>query len=937
MINSHVFPIGFEQFGILLICLIVAAAATSSLLAETLRESGLGLSPAELRCEYRADPLGIDVSRPRLSWIVTSAERGQRQTGYQVLVAGSEAILKLDKGDLWDSGQVKSDDTTAIVYGGKPLLSNQPCYWKVKVWDKDGKPSTWSSLAVWSMGLLEPSDWKGEWIGYDKPRATTASGPASGAAKPESAKLVLPPPSYLRVTFPVRKPVRRATVYSTALGIHDLHLNGQRVSDDYFNPGWTDYTRRVYYRAYDVTNRIHPGDNALGAILADGWYSGYVGFGKQRDHYGKHTRFKSQLHLEYADGSTEIVATGTNWKAATGPIVEADFLMGETNDARAAVHGWDEPGFDDSRWTPVITGTEVKPLIQAHPGPPVRPFAELRPKTITETKPGVYVLDLGQNFAGVLRLKIHGEPGQRVTLRFAERLSPDGTIYTTNLRSARCIDTYICDGKGEETWSPRFTFHGFQYVEITGLKSPPTVGTVTGVALSSDTPIVGRFECSDTMLNKLHSNGYWTQRANFIDIPTDCPQRDERLGWTGDAQVYIRTATLNCDVQAFFNKWLVDLIDGQRPNGQFPMVAPVKVAGDDGGPAWADAGVICPWTIYQVYGDRRLLERQYPSMLKFVEFCRKRSTPELLPSTRYHCFGDWLSIGADTPKDVIFTAYFALSTKLTAEAAEVLGKTEDASRLHNLYRKIKAAFNNAYVSGDGRIKGDTQACYVLALAVDLVDGERARQAARYLVEDIEKYNNHLSTGFIGTKDLMLVLSKIGRHDVAYRLLFNDTFPSWGFSIKQGATSIWERWDGWTPEKGFQDPGMNSFAHYSFGAVYQWMVENIGGIKSDGPAYKQILIEPHPGGRLTHAETWYQSIRGQIATSWIKEGETLSLIATIPANTTATVILPASGPEAITENGRSLNQSEGVKVESSAAGRTVLKVGSGRYTFVTKTK
>ena len=409
------------------------------------------------------------------------------------------------------------------------------------------------------------------------------------------------------------------------------------------------------------------------------------------------------------------------------------------------------------------------------------------------------------------------------------------------------------------------------------------------------------------------------------------------MGWTGDAQVYIRTATLNCDVQAFFNKWLVDLVDGQRPDGQFPMVAPVKVAGDDGGPAWADAGVICPWTVYQVYGDRRLLERQYPSMLKFVDFCRKRSTSELLPPTRYHCFGDWLSIGADTPKDVIFTAYFALSTKLTAEAAEVLGKTEEASHLHSLYQQIKAAFNKAYVSGDGRITGDTQACYVLALAVDLVDGERARQAARYLVEDIEKHNNHLSTGFIGTKDLMLVLSKIGRHDVAYRLLFNDTFPSWGFSIKHGATSIWERWDGWTPEKGFQDPGMNSFAHYSFGAVYQWMVENIGGIKSDGPAYKQILIEPQPGGRLTHAETSYQSIRGQIATSWIKEGETLSLDASVPANTTATVILPASGPEAITENGRPLDQSGGVKVESSAAGRIVLKIGSGHYTFVTKTK
>ena len=375
------------------------------------------------------------------------------------------------------------------------------------------------------------------------------------------------------------------------------------------------------------------------------------------------------------------------------------------------------------------------------------------------------------------------------------------------------------------------------------------------------------------MLNKLHSNIYWTQRANFIDIPTDCPQRDERLGWTGDAQVYIRTATLNCDVQAFFTKWLVDLTDGQRADGQFPMVAPVKVAGDDGGPAWADAGVICPWTIYQVYGDRRLLERQYPSMVKFVEFCRKRSTPELLPPAQFHCFGDWLSIGADTPKDVIYTAYFALSTRLTAQAAEVLGKTEDAAKFKAaLSSRSRRPSTRPTSAADGRIKGNTQAVYVLALAVDLVDGEQAKQAASYLVEDIEKAGGHLSTGFIGTKDLMLVLSKIGRHDVAYRLLFNDTFPSWGFSIKQGATSIWERWDGWTPEKGFQDPGMNSFAHYSFGAVYQWMVENIGGIKSDGPSYKQIVIEPHPWRPARpRAQTSYQSIRGEIATAWTYAG------------------------------------------------------------------
>ncbi len=931
---TNLYSVGFHHFGISLFCMVAVATAAPPSLARP--SAAPGLTASDLRCEYRANPLGIDVTRPRLSWLVAATERGQRQTAYQVLVASSEASLQKDKGDLWDSGPVKSDGTTAIVYDGKPLLSHQRCYWKVKVWDKDDQASNWSTPALWSEGLLEPSGWKAEWIGYDKPRDAIAPWPASAGAKPDTARLVLPPPSYLRTAFHVSKPVKQATVYSTALGIHDLHLNGQSVSDDYFNPGWTDYTRRVYYRAYDVTSRIHPGGNVLGAILADGWYSGYVGFGKQRDHYGKHTRVKAQLHIEYTDGSTETVATGPGWKASTGPISEADYLMGETYDARAAVPGWDSPGFDDSGWSPVVTGSEVKPLVQAHPGPPVRPFAELKPKSISEPKPGAYVLDLGQNFAGITRLKVQGEPGQKITLRFAERLNPDGTIYTTNLRSARCIDTYICSGKGDETWSPRFTFHGFQYVEISGLKSPPTPATVTGIALSSATAVAGRFECSDPMLNQIHSNGYWTQRANFIDIPTDCPQRDERLGWTGDAQVYIRTATLNCDVQAFFNKWLVDLTDGQRPDGQFPMIAPVKVAGDDGGPAWADAGVICPWTIYQVYGDRRVLERQYPSMLKFVEFCRKRSTSELLPPAKYHCFGDWLSIKADTPTDVIYTAYFALSTKLTAEAAQILGKTEDAARLKELYGKIKAAFNKAYVGSDGRIKGNTQACYVLALAVDLVDGEKAREAARYLVEDIEKHDNHLSTGFIGTKDLMLVLSKIGREDVAYRLLFNETFPSWGFSIKHGATSIWERWDGWTPEKGFQDPGMNSFAHYSFGAVYQWMVENIGGIKSDGPAYKHIVIEPKPGGRLTRAETSYQSIRGPITTTWMKEGEKLSLDATIPANTTATVILPATGPEAITENGRPLDQSEGVKVETSAGGRTVLNVSSGHYTFVTKT-
>jgi len=1040
----------------------------------------LGLSPLDLHTEYRTNPLGIDTTAPRLSWILASSQRGQKQTAYQVLVSDEGK----DDGALWDTGKVASDDSTGVAYAGKPLESQGRYAWKVRVWDRDDKPSTWSAPAYWTLGLLKPEDWKAEWIGFDKNRGQAAETDADfgaagwiwhaadqGADKPKGhrlflttielpadspveeakllsvaddghkftingtlvasgtsfkvpvetdaarflkpgvnmlraevenggpspagllarltiklkdgrviervtdpswktlgdpganwhdraidlgplaaaevvadygggpwgklklASLALPKPSYLRTTFEVDKPIRRAFVYTSALGIHDVHINGVRVSDDYFNPGWTDYNRRVYYRTYDVSGLIRAGRNAIGAILADGWYSGYVGFGKKRDHYGTKPRIKTQLVVEYQDGSKSVVATGPGWKASTGPILESDFLMGEAFDARLDRGDWSLPTSADVGWEPVVVGAELNPVVQAHPGPPVTTFAELPPRTVSEPKPGVYVLDYGQNFAGVPRLRLRGEAGQKIVLRFAERLNPDGTIYTTNLREARCVDTYICRG-GDEEWSPRFTFHGYQYLEVTGLKTPPTSNTVVGLALSSATPVVGRFQCSDPMLNQLHSNAYWTQRANFIDIPTDCPQRDERLGWTGDAQVYIRTATLNCDVQAFFDKWLVDLTDGQRADGQFPMVAPVKVAGDDGGPAWAEAGVVCPWTIYQVYGDRRVLERQYPSMVKYVDFLVKRSKPDLLPPDKYHCFGDWLSIGADTPKDVIYSAYFALAARLTAQAAEVLGKPDDAARFKEIYEKVKASFNQAYVADDGRIRGDTQAVYVLALANDLLDGPKARLAAAYLVEDIEKKGWHLSTGFIGTKDLMLVLSKIGRRDVAYRLLFNDSFPSWGFSIKQGATSIWERWDGWTPEKGFQDPGMNSFAHYSFGAVYQWMVENIGGITSDGVAYKRIVVAPHTGGRLSNASVAYRSIQGEIASAWTKADGRMTLNVTIPPNTTATVVLPSADRAAISEGGRPLDQAEGVTFEKTEAGRTFVSVGSGQYSFNT---
>lgn len=1037
-----------------------------------------GLKPVDLRCERLTNPVGVDTPRPLLSWKLAptasgAANRGQRQTAFEIQAASSARGLARGEVDLWDSGRIDGDSTIDIAYTGKPLASEQACFWRVRSYDRDGMASAWSEPASWTMGLLAASDWKAQWIGCDafrafeekkltwgkgvwvwhaadgeKPpqgerlfrasieippsasvklaqlwvasdnhavvringtEAHKASGWQVGVLKvvtdrvrpgpnavmvsvtntgPDPAGLLMrlvltladgsvqelatttawessadgkdwkpvrlvgppgcapwgvtkivsdevhtPPATLLRTTFRADKPIRRAILHASALGIADFHLNGQRVSDEWFLPGWTHYPARVHYRTYDVTARVRPGENALGAALGDGWFSGHVGYGHRRDHYGKKPRILAQLHISYEDGSEAIVTSGPDWKASTGPVLAQDFLMGETHDARLEQTGWDTVKFDASKWRTVdVGGEEVQPVREWHPGPPVIAFMELTPKSVTEPKPGLYVFDLGQNFSGLARLKVRGEPGQKITLRFAERLLPDGTAYTANYRSARSIDTYICSGRGTETWTPRFTFHGFQYVQVEGLAKKPSKDLITGVALGSDTPTAGSFACSDTMLNQLGSNTWWTQRANFLDIPTDCPQRDERLGWTGDAQMYIRTASLHADVQSFFQKWLKDLLDAQKPDGQFACVAPPLVAPDGGGPAWIDAGSVCPWTLYDVYGDRRALERTYPAMRKLVDSYKNRCSADLKPPAKFHCFGDWLSIKATTPNEVIFSAYFALTTKLAAQTAEVLGHADDAARYRQLFADIKAAFNRDYVDAAGRVRGDTQTAYVLALQFDLLDGAQREAAAKHLVADIEKHAGHLTTGFVGTKDLMLVLTKIGRTDVAYRLLHNDTFPSWGFSIRNGATTIWERWNGWTPEQGFGDAGMNSFAHYAFGAVYQWMVENIGGIRSTAPAFRRIAIAPVPDDKLQWARVSYDSINGPIVSAWKKDRGALHLDVTVPPNVVAEIRVPTANPDAITEGRGPAASAPGVKRLRTEKDAVVYEVGSGNYSF-----
>ncbi len=952
----------------------------------------------KLRCEYLTDPFGIDSTSPRLSWIINSTQRAEKQTAYQILVASTPDLLRQDKGDLWDSGQVASEESAQIVYVGRPLVSRQAYYWKVRSWDRAGKSGEWSPSAQWHMGLLQSSDWKAKWITAEpsvvtspetlvirratyeaidiKAHADVTSAlagqvkgnhlsvqvnnktlgvdPAANIVKRllvdyelngkkftkeigENQTLVLPEDAagvrYLRKPFTLNAPIQSAVLYTTALGLYELQINGQRVGDHLLAPDWTDYRKRVRYQSYDVTKLVNRGDNAIGAWLANGWFSGKIGNGANA-FFGKVPALLAQLEITYADGRTERVVTDESWKSHRSPILASDFMLGEDYDARLEVKGWSQPGLDDSSWSIVSVRDESARHLESQVMEPVRRITELTPKNITEPKPGSWVYDLGQNMVGVVRLKVTAPAGTKVTLRHAEMLNPDGTLYTKNLRGAPSVDHYICKGTGTEIWEPRFTFHGFRYVEITGLTGKPKKDAVTGVVIASDTQPTGEFACSDPRINQLQSNIKWGQRGNYISIPTDCPQRDERLGWMGDAQVFIRTATYNADVAAFFTKWLVDVDDGQTAAGAFADVNP-NTMDCNSVPAWGDAGVICPWTIYQIYGDRRILEQHLTAMTKWVDYLHLHSTDLLRDKDRGNDYGDWLSIQANTPKDLIGTAYFAYSANLLAKSYRALGRDEQAAKYEHLFEEIKSAFNRAYVAADGRIKGNTQCVYAMALKFELLPENLRAKAAQYLEDDIRAKGGHLSTGFVGVSYLLPVLTQAGKAETAYSLLLQDTFPSWLFSVKHGATTIWERWDGWTPEKGFQDPGMNSFNHYSLGSCGEYLFGGIGGIQPASSGYKTIRIEPIIRNGLIWAKTSYDSIHGKIATYWKRDGQRLTLDIVVPANTTATVYVPAKDAANITESGTAAAKATGVKFLRNDQGNAVFEVSSGTYKFVSE--
>jgi alpha-L-rhamnosidase len=900
------------------------------------------LKPVRLRCEYLVDPVGIDDVSPRLSWVTESEGRAMKQSAYQVIVANNEEDLGEDRGNLWDTGKVTSGKSVGIAYEGAELESGAHCLWKVRVWDGNDNASAYSEVATWGVGLLRGSDWEGAWISLGEGPPQDVD-PPSGDEYDEMG-IALTPSPYLRREFRLEKPIRRARLHAAARGIYEPYLNGVRVGDDVLAPGWTDYRKRVQYQTYDVTGLLAEGQNALGVVLGDGWYSGFFGFDpKTRGaHYGSSPQFLAQLEVEYEDGTTESISSDDSWTSSTGPILYSDLLMGESYDARREVPGWNEPRFDDSGWYGVgVEEIGDIPLV-AQPDEGVKVTEEVAAKTVTEPESGRYVFDMGQNMVGWVRLKVEGEAGTEVTLRHAEALNPDGTIYTTNLRFARQMDRYVLKGGGEEVYEPRFTFHGFRYVEVSGYPGEPPLDAITGRVVHSATPPAGSFECSSPMVNKLQSNILWGQRGNFLSIPTDCPQRDERLGWMGDAQIFVRTASFNMDVAAFFEKWMVDVEDAQGPEGAFPDVAPLFGDRSEaflrrGSPAWGDAGVIVPWTIYRTYDDTRIIERHYDAMSRWMRYLRE-ANPNLLRRNKLgNNYGDWLSPKGDhTPRDLLATAYWAYNAKLMAEMAEAVGRHEDAKGYEQLFEEIRGAFNDAYVAPDGRIKGDTQTCYVLALHMDLLPEELRAKAAEHLVRAVEREDWHLSTGFVGVGYLCPVLTEAGRADVAYRLLNNETYPSWGYTIKNGATTIWERWDGWTEENGFQSPNMNSFNHYSLGSVGEWLYRYVAGIDAETPGYGRIVIRPRPGGGLTHARGEYDSIHGKIVSAWNVEEDRFRLRVTIPPNTTATVHVPDANGAGVTEGGEPAEKAEGVESVRTGGGEAVFEVGSGEYEFVGST-
>jgi len=885
--------------------------------------------PINLLCEYTVNPLGIDVLHPRFSWELRHSERGRTQSAYQILVATTRENLLRDVGDAWDSGKVESCDSVNIEYQGKPLESRKTYYWKVRWWDDKGQVSPYSEIATFETGLLRQNEWKAKWIqGGD----------------------------LLRTEFSIERKVKRARAYICGLGYYELRINGKKVGDRQLDPGWTDYDKVVLYSTYDITGFLREGKNAVGVMLGNGRYSPDIqstmppeALKFTKVYENAVPKLILQINVEFQDGGEKTIITDEKWKVSKGPIVENDIYNGETYDARLEKEGWDNPRYDDSEWKNAeIAEPPGGRLVSQATFPPIKVVKTIQPVSICNPKPGVYVYDFGQNFTGWVRLTVKGPRGVKVKLRYAELVHPDGTINTEPNREAKATDVYILKGEGTEVYEPRFTYHGFRYVEVTGFPGTPNINSLQGVVVHTAVEPAGGFSCSNQLINNIHKNIIWGQLSNLMSIPTDCPQRNERMGWMGDAQLTVEEAIYNFNMAGFYTKWILDIKEAQEKDGSVPDVVPPYWKLYPADPAWGTACITIPWYLYLYYGDKRILEENYEVMKGWVDFLGTKTEGYILKFSKY---GDWCPPGyinsPDTPGELISTWYYYHDVTILSKIAKILGKTEEAEKYRDLSEKIKEAFNKAFLKDDqyapvraspfsGLISSQTS--NLLPLFLDIVPEDKREAVFKRLLENIIKMHDcHVGTGIIGTRYLLDTLTKYGRTDIAYKLVSQTTYPSWGYMIKEGATTLWERWEYLT------GGGMNSHNHIMLGSIDAWFYKVLAGINIDpsAPGFERIIIKPHVVGDLKYVSASVNTIRGTVSSIWRREGNSLVLEVSLPVNSKGKVYVPdlglknpvvREGDKIVWKDGAYIQGVPGITSGKREAGYIVFEVGSGTYLF-----
>lgn len=892
-------------------------------------------------CEGFEKPIGLHDNKPTFSWKLPVNENIKSQSAYRIVVASDTALLP-NKADLWDSGEVDSEQSVWVKYKGKSLESRQKAYWQVMFRDQSGKESAWSKLSNFELGLLSNNDWKAKWIALEP------------EARPDRSEkgLIIHRPEYLRKNFTLKSTVREARLYISAKGLFEAQINGKKVGNDVLVPGFTPYKKRIETLSYDVSKYINNKTNTIGIILGEGWYSGRLAWAK--DLWPPKPRPKAicQLEITYDNGEKEIIISDDNWRGTrNGPIRFSGIYDGEVYDANLEINNWSTPNFNDTYWEKVKSynlDSSIQLVPKSHQA--VTNKEELPTLTISNVGSGRFIFDLGQNMVGVPLIKMPVIKDQTVTIRFAEMLNQDGTLYTDNYRNAKSIDFYTPKANAEISYLPKFTFHGFRYVELSGFDASkqPDKSWVTGIVQYSDFEATGTFTSSHEKLNKLQKNISWGLKGNLVDIPTDCPQRDERLGWTGDAQVITPTSIFNNRMHAFWASWLKSMREEQGKSGNIPVVIPNVLFDHRKGDissrfytssGWSDAATIVPWEVYFRKGDTKILRDNYEMMKGLLDFYKSMSSNHIV---EMFTFGDWLQphrenngSSSDTKPELINTAYYARSIDITMKTAEVLGNKKDANNLKVLRDSVRVAFETEFIDDEGKLttEYETQTGYLMALGFDLVTEETAQKILPHLIRKIEDADNHLRTGFLGTPLLATVLSKYNRADLMYTLLFKETYPSWFFSINQGATTMWERWNSYSHKDGFGDAGMNSFNHYAYGAIGQFMYECIAGISPLEPGYKKILIAPMPCEMLEHAKAEYNSLYGKISSAWKKIDNGLELDVTIPPNTSGKIVIPIREGQSVTLDNKEIANNTDVKVIEKNNTSIVLAVMPGSYEFI----